>query len=92
MSSTASNSTYAIDLLVLQFPKKFRLTTAELAVVLNIDAGTIRNKSINNTFPVHTYIDGRQRFADIRDVADYLDRKRDKRKAGRPTKASILDK
>lgn len=34
---------------------------------------TIYNQVSTGTFPVLTYVDGKKRFADVRDVASYLD-------------------
>lgn len=81
----------AIDLLTAQFPKKLRLNTADLARVLCFHPYSIRNRIAKGIFPIPTYVDGTKRFADLRDVAAYLDGLRNKRKAGRPTKASKIE-
>lgn len=58
-----------------------RLDTKSLAVVLGIAEGTIRNRLSARTFPIPTYEDGGRRWADYRDVAEYLDKKRDEARA-----------
>lgn len=50
-----------------------RLTMQELAEVLGIAHGTLRNRLSAGTFKVRTYVDGGTRYADYRDVAEYLD-------------------
>lgn len=50
-----------------------RLTIEQLAEVLHFAPTTIYNQVAVGTFGVRTYIDGKRRFADARDVADYLD-------------------
>jgi len=84
-------STTAIEILQAQFPKKLRFTPIEIASIINWHPQTIRNKISKNTFGIHTYIECGKRYADIRDVAEYLDKMRNKRKVGRPTKASNID-
>lgn len=57
-----------------------RLTTADLARVMKKTADTVRTEINVGTFPIKTYKDhdGERapRYADARDVAEYLDRKR----------------
>lgn len=50
-----------------------RLNVEQLAQVLGLSAGTIYNQISAGRFPVPTYVDGKARFADYRDVATYLD-------------------
>lgn len=50
-----------------------RLTMEQLGEVLGLAKTTIYNQVSAGTFPVPTYLDGNKRFADFRDVADYLD-------------------
>jgi hypothetical protein len=52
-----------------------RLNMTELADVLGIAPGTLYNKLNKGTLGVRTYVDG-GRWADIRDVAAYLDQAR----------------
>jgi len=54
-----------------------RLDMEQLASVLVLDAGTLLNQVSAGTLQVKTYRDGRKRFADYRDVAEYLDRVRE---------------
>lgn len=51
-----------------------RLSIDQLAQVLGMAKGTIYNQISAETFPVPTYVDAKQRWADYRDVAEYLDR------------------
>lgn len=59
-----------------------RLGTADLARALKKTPEHIRNEISAGVFPIRTYKDGdaqsAPRYADVRDVAEYLDRKRDK--------------
>jgi len=50
-----------------------RLNMQDLAKVLGIAHGTLRNRQSAGTLKVPTYVDGGTRFADYRDVAEYLD-------------------
>lgn len=50
-----------------------RLNTDQLAQVLGLEPGTVRNQISAGRFPIRTYVDGK-RWADYRDVADYLDK------------------
>jgi predicted DNA-binding transcriptional regulator AlpA len=54
-----------------------RLNMKELADALGISSGTLYNKINKGTLGVRTYEDG-TRWADIRDVAAYLDEQRQK--------------
>lgn len=56
---------------------KERLGTKELAELLGLDVKTIHNLVSGGRFDIPTYKEGNRRLADIRDVAEYLDRKRD---------------
>lgn len=50
-----------------------RLDTKQLGEVLGLSAGAVRNRINAGTLDeLKTYVDG-QRYADYRDVADYLD-------------------
>lgn len=53
-----------------------RVDLDRLAVILETTAPNLRRKISEATFEIPTYIDGGKRWADIRDVADYLDRRR----------------
>jgi hypothetical protein len=50
-----------------------RLTMAQLASLLSLSEGTIRNQVSAETFPIATYKEGAARFAPYEAVADYLD-------------------
>jgi predicted DNA-binding transcriptional regulator AlpA len=50
-----------------------RLNVEQLAEALQIGKSTIHNQIGAGTFPICTYLDQRTRFADVRDVASYLD-------------------
>lgn len=54
-----------------------RLDTKQLADVLGLAEGTIRNRISAKTLGLVTYEDGGRRWADYRDVAEYLDNMRD---------------
>lgn len=50
-----------------------RLTVEQMAEALQIGKSTIHNQIGAGTFAIPTYLDQRTRFADVRDVASYLD-------------------
>ncbi|AIP69860.1 MULTISPECIES: hypothetical protein [Burkholderia] len=50
-----------------------RMTLAQLAQLLLMSEGTIRNQISAETFPIATYKEGSGRFAAYDAVADYLD-------------------
>lgn len=49
-----------------------RLTMAQLASLLSLSEGTIRNQVSAETFPIATYKEGAARFTPYEAVADYL--------------------
>lgn len=53
-----------------------RVDLEKLAQILDTTAPNIRRKVSDNTFLIPTYIDGGKRWADTRDVAEYLDARR----------------
>jgi hypothetical protein len=53
-----------------------RLNMTQLAVLLEIAEPTLYNQISAGACAVKTYREGRQRFADVRDVAEYLDQVR----------------
>jgi len=59
-----------------------RLSLKQLGEELAMSAGSIRNQISEDRFPIPTYLDQGQRWADHRDVADYLDQKRAAAKKG----------
>jgi hypothetical protein len=50
-----------------------RLSVAELAELLKLARGTILNQISAERFPIATYVDAGQRWADYRDVAAHFD-------------------
>ena len=54
-----------------------RLDTKQLADVLGIAEGTVRNRISAKTLGVPTYEDSGRRWADYRDVAEYIDKMRE---------------
>lgn len=52
------------------------LDIAELAEVLKMSEGTLKNRLSAGTCPVPTYREGGKRVANVQDVATYLDRRR----------------
>jgi len=59
-----------------------RLTLKQLAAVLQLGLSTINNRVSDGTLGVRTYLDGGRRFADSRDVAEYLEALREGASAG----------
>ena len=53
-----------------------RVDLDRVAEILETTPPNIRRKISDNTFQIPTYIDGGKRWADIRDVAEYLDQRR----------------
>jgi predicted DNA-binding transcriptional regulator AlpA len=58
-----------------------RLNTEQLAEVMGLTKGALYNQISAGTFPVLTYLDAGKRWADYRDVADYLDKCREQARA-----------
>ena len=50
-----------------------RLTVDQLSYALSIAKNTIYNQVAQGVFKIPTYLDGKCRYADYRDVARYLD-------------------
>jgi hypothetical protein len=50
-----------------------RLTVAHMAETLGKSESDVRNKLVDGEFGIPTYLDGKQRYADYRDVAIYLE-------------------
>jgi predicted site-specific integrase-resolvase len=53
-----------------------RLTMEQLAQVLGLAVATLHARIARGELAIPTYVDGKMRFADTRDVAEYLDIKR----------------
>lgn len=62
----------AATMLYLKYDR-VRLTVEEVAQELGIKPGTVRNQISEGTFPVPSYVEGRNRFVDIRALGQYLD-------------------
>lgn len=54
-----------------------RLDMTQLADIMRIEERTLYNQISAGACPVKTYREGRNRFADVRDVAAYLDQVRE---------------
>ncbi|MFM0647261.1 hypothetical protein PQR14_23300 [Paraburkholderia bryophila] len=55
-----------------------RLTMGQLATLLAMSEGTIRNQISAETFPIPTYKEGAARYASYEGVAEYLDKMSEK--------------
>lgn len=53
-----------------------RVDLETLADILGAKPTTLRNRVSDQTLEIPTYVDGGKRWADTRDVADYLDTRR----------------
>lgn len=53
-----------------------RLTIEELASELETTPAALHTRISNGALDLPTYLDGKRRYADSRDVADYIDRMR----------------
>ena len=60
-----------------------RLNVEQLADALDSTPAAIHRRISDGTFEVPTYIDGKKRYADVRDVAAYLDAMRESVKVRR---------
>ncbi|CAB3850554.1 hypothetical protein LMG26858_01685 [Achromobacter anxifer] len=54
---------------------RMRLTMGELATELGIKEGSLRNLISDDKCAVPTYTEGRNRYADVRAVGEYLDQR-----------------
>lgn len=54
-----------------------RVDLERLAVILETTAPNLRRKISEGSMEIPTYVDGNKRWADIRDVAEYLDARRE---------------
>jgi uncharacterized protein YfaA (DUF2138 family) len=50
-----------------------RLTVAQIGKIFGLKTGSTRNKLRDGSLPIRTFTEGRNRYADYRDVAAYLD-------------------
>jgi hypothetical protein len=75
-------SSLVIQLILAEkFKYATRLDMAQLADALGMEKATVMNKVSAKTLGVRTYLDGGKRWADIRDVADHMDRMRERAEA-----------
>lgn len=54
-----------------------RLNVEQIADVLDSTPSAIHRRISDRTFDINTYMDGKKRYADVRDVANYIDTMRD---------------
>lgn len=54
-----------------------RIAMKELAEVLGYSLTYVNNVAASGGLPVKTYVEGGRRWADVRDVGEYLDRMRE---------------
>lgn len=59
-----------------------RVDLEQLAQILDTTAANLRRKISERTMEIPTYVDGGKRWADVRDVAAYLDQKRQDAREG----------
>lgn len=60
-----------------------RMSVEQIAEALGLAPGTLHARLAQGKLDLLTYVDGKLRFADTRDVAEYLDRMREQaRRAG----------
>lgn len=64
----------AATMLYLKYDR-VRLTVDEVAQELGMKPGSVRNQISDGTFPVASYVEGRNRFVDIRALGQYLDQR-----------------
>jgi hypothetical protein len=57
-----------------------RIPLSKVAALIGLKPATARNQASSGTFPIKTYMDCNRRYADFRDVAAYLDKKRESAK------------
>ena len=54
-----------------------RLSMEQLGRALGLSAHTLHGRLVRGELDLPTYVDGKMRWADARDVAEYLDRMRE---------------
>ncbi|MGR7949629.1 helix-turn-helix transcriptional regulator [Alcaligenes sp. RM2] len=52
---------------------RLRVSVKEVAQELGLTHGTVRNQISDGTFPIPSYVEGRNRFVDVRELGRYLD-------------------
>lgn len=58
-----------------------RLTVEQFATAINLAPNTIHNRIAKGEIAIPSYVDGKKRFFDYRDVARYLDQMRGQTRA-----------
>lgn len=77
VASTHTEALSGLDLIQLAFPGTLQLLVEDVANLVRLKTGTIRNMISEKTFPIpSTKENGSHRVFDVRDVAAYLDAKR----------------
>ena len=85
MAEPQSSAPSLVTQLVLVERYGLRLNVEQMADVLGMTPGAILNSISAGKFQIPTYLDGKRRFADFRDVAAYLDHLRaEAHRAGLP--------
>lgn len=69
-----------VMLLIARYEKP-RLNVREIADLMGISVSRVQNMRSEGSLPIPTYKEGSQVYADIRDVAEYLDGMRAKARA-----------
>lgn len=54
-----------------------RMSLEQIGDALGLEIGTLYQRIAHGRLDLPTYVDGKRRFADTRDVAEYLDKLRD---------------
>ena len=76
MNAPAATTPSLVTQMLLSEKYGLRLTVEQLGEVLSMTPGAILTSISAGRFDVPTYVDGRRRYADFRDVAAYLDQRR----------------
>lgn len=66
-----------LELIQRVYPGKLRFTVSEVANIIRRPEQSVRNELHEKTFLINSFKEGRNRYFDIRDVAAYLDAKRE---------------
>lgn len=75
VAAAALRPTAATAIILYMRYGRMRLTMEELATELGIKEGSLRNLISDNKCAVATYTEGRNRYADVRTVGEYLDQR-----------------
>ncbi len=74
-TSAAPAATASTAIILYMRYGRMRLTMSELAAELGIKEGSLRNLISDDKCAVATYTEGRNRYADVRAVGEYLDQR-----------------